>query len=371
MPPKTHDAAYQHRSLQTTATDRTLRTIKELESASLVPDASNPQLGLVADRFAVSITPQMLEVINTDDPSDPCAAQFVPTTAELTTAKDELSDPIGDHYHSPVAGIVHRYPDRLLLTPTRICPVYCRFCFRRESVGSNGEAMLTMEQLRTALDYIREHDEVWEVILSGGDPLLLSPRRIGDLVAELEDMPHVKVIRVHTRIPVVDPGRINDELVHALKSSTACFVVLHSNHANEMSPAAKQACARLVDNGIPMLSQSVLLKGVNDTPEALEELLRTLVENRIKPYYLHHADRARGTRHFRTSIADGQTLLRDLRGRVSGLCQPEYVLDIPGGAGKVPISPTWLEVTNANTYSVRDYRGGRHQYTDTADPELD
>ncbi len=369
MPPKSRDAAHQVAPL-TTMPDRPLRTMTQLEDAGLIPNAADPQLNQVADRFAVSITPQMVEMINAGDTDDPCAAQFVPTADELRSGADELNDPIGDHSHSPVPGIVHRYPDRLLLTPTRVCPVYCRFCFRRESVGSNGEATLSAAQLTTALDYIRDHEEVWEVILSGGDPLLLSPRRIKSLIKELEAIPHVKVIRVHTRIPVVDPTRVNAELVEALKSSKACFVVLHSNHANEISDAARKACALLIDNGIPMLSQTVLLKGINGNADVLENLLRTLVENRIKPYYLHHADRARGTAHFRTSIRQGQALMEDLRGRVSGLCQPEYVLDIPGGAGKIPIAPAWIAREDEDHFTVRDYQGGSHRYTDTSDPKL-
>jgi lysine 2,3-aminomutase len=207
---------------------------------------------------------------------------------------------------------------------------------------------------------------VWEVILSGGDPLLMSARRLQEIIGALEQIDHVKTIRIHTRVPVVDPARISAKLVSALKCSKPVYVVLHSNHPNELSANAKQACALLVDNGIPMLSQTVLLKGINDDPVTLEALMRTLVENRVKPYYLHHADRARGTGHFRTSIKEGQELMRELRGRVSGLCQPEYVLDIPGGAGKTPIGPQWIESSDgtANGYDITDYHGNQHQYMD-------
>jgi lysine 2,3-aminomutase len=224
--------------------------------------------------------------------------------------------------------------------------------------------MLSPDELQTALNYIREHTEVWEVILSGGDPLLMSPRRLQEIITALENIAHVKVIRIHTRVPVVDPTRVSAVLVDALKCSKPVYVVLHSNHPRELTADARSACARLVDNGLPMLSQTVLLKGINDNPETLEELMRTLVENRIKPYYLHHADRARGTGHFRTTIKEGQELVRELRGRISGLCQPDYVLDIPGGAGKAPIGPQWIVACDDHVYTVTDYCGDTHSYMD-------
>jgi lysine 2,3-aminomutase len=326
---------------------------------------STDPLDEVASRFAVAITPAMQELIDPHNPADPIANQFMPDIRELNEYADELTDPIGDQQHSPVKGIVHRYPDRLLLTPVKVCSVYCRFCFRREQVGNNAAATLTTEELEAALNYIRDHEEVWEVIQSGGDPLILSPRRLEEIVTALDQISHVKVIRIHTRVPVVEPDRISSGLIEALGSSKALYVVLHSNHPRELTNTAKTACAMLIDKGIPMLSQTVLLRGINDDAATLEQLMRTFVENRIKPYYLHHADRARGTRHFRTSIKEGQELMRELRGKVSGLCQPEYVLDIPGGAGKSPIGPQWIESSGDGAYKVTDYRSGIHEYTDT------
>jgi len=223
--------------------------------------------------------------------------------------------------------------------------------------------MLSAEELKAALGYIRDHEEIWEVVLSGGDPLLMSPRRLKQIFTELNNIKHVRVIRIHTRVPVVSPEFISAALIDALRTDTALYVVLHSNHPREMTAAAREACALLVDNGIPMLSQSVLLKGINDNAVTLEQLFRTLVENRVKPYYLHHADKAAGTAHFRTSIATGQALMRELRGKVSGLCQPEYMLDIPGGAGKVPVGPEWIKPCDA-AYTVTSPSGEPHQYTD-------
>lgn len=322
------------------------------------------QLEQVASRFAVSVTPIMQDLIDPQDPDDPIALQFVPDPRELEETPLDVSDPVGDAAHSPVPGIVHRYPDRLLLTPIRVCPVYCRFCFRRETVGRTENGALSAAELSAAIEYIRAHNEVWEVILSGGDPLLLSPRRLGQIIDALAEIEHVRVIRIHTRIPVVSPDRITAKLVKTLRRTKPVYVVLHTNHPREWTDAASAACAKLVDGGIPMLSQSVLLKGINDKAATLESLFRLLVENRVKPYYLHHADRAPGTAHFRTSIKDGQALMRKLRGRMSGLCQPEYVLDIPGGKGKAPVGPAWIDTVDGNRHRVTDYHGECHDYSD-------
>lgn len=336
---------------------RTARSGADLADAGVIDPARVGEIERVAARYAVAVTPAMLDLIDPSDANDPIARQFVPSGAELHATPDERADPIGDHAHMPVKGIVHRYPDRVLLKPTHACPVYCRFCFRREMVGPGGEA-LDPSELDAALDYIRAHDEIWEVILSGGDPLILSPRRLREIVAALDAIAHVGVIRLHTRVPVADPMRVSGELIEALRADKAVYVVLHANHPRELTEEARAACRRLVDSGIPMLSQSVLLKGVNDDPATLEALMRAFVRNRIKPYYLHHADLAPGTAHFRTSIADGQALMRNLRGRISGLCQPTYVLDIPGAPGKVPIGPCYLH----DDGTVEDWRGVRHVY---------
>jgi lysine 2,3-aminomutase len=345
--------------------EKTLRSAAELAATGLVARESLPDLERVAARYAVAITPAVAELIPQQDPDDPMARQFVPDPSELESRPEEIADPIGDHAHSPVEGIVHRYPDRVLLMLTHVCATYCRFCFRRETVGPQGASMLSRPALEAALDYIAQHEEIWEVILSGGDPLILSARRLAAVMARLATIDHVKVVRVHTRVPVVDPARVTPALIRALKiDGKATYVVLHANHPREMSSAARAACARFVDAGIPMLSQSVLLRGVNDNARTLGELMRTFVECRIKPYYLHHCDLAPGTGHFRTSIAEGQAVMRALRGRYSGLCQPTYVLDIPGGHGKSPIGPSYLISAPAepDRAVVEDFNGGRHAY---------
>jgi lysine 2,3-aminomutase len=255
----------------------------------------------------------------------------------------------------------------VLLKPTLLCPVYCRFCFRREVVGKK-PAMLEAAALERAFDYIRKRPEIWEVIVTGGDPFLLAARRIAHIVRTLDLIEHIAVIRFHTRVPVVDHRRVGPALVKALASEKAVYVVVHANHPRELTPPTREALTRLSHAGIPLLSQTVLLRGVNDDPAVLEALFRGLVAMRVKPYYLHHADLARGTAHFRTGIATGQRLVRALRGRVSGLCQPTYVLDIPGGYGKVPIAPCAVARRGAaRGWVVEDPAGGKHAYP--PDPE--
>jgi lysine 2,3-aminomutase len=336
----------------------TLRTPSELVDARLARPDHLAALENVAARYAVAITPAMANLIDPSDPRDPIARQFVPDARELELQPEESGDPIGDDAHSPVEGVVHRYPDRVLLKLVSACAVYCRFCFRREMVGP-GRGGLSRAALAAALDYIRATPQIWEVILTGGDPLLLSPRRLKDVTARLAAIEHVKVMRVHTRIPIAAPSLVSPALVRALRGDKAAFVVLHANHPRELTKDARTAIARFIDAGIPMLSQSVLLRGVNDDVETLAALMRALVECRIKPYYLHHADLAPGTAHMRTSIAEGQSVMRALHGRHSGLCQPAYVLDIPGGYGKSPIGPNYL---NPDCSGVEDFNGRRHAY---------
>jgi lysine 2,3-aminomutase len=334
----------------------------DLVEAGLISPERLDEVRRVAQQFAVALTDEVAALIDPGNPTDPIAAQFVPGGAELEAAPEELADPIGDERWSPVPGIVHRYPDRVLLKPSLLCPVYCRFCFRREQIGAKG-AVLDSAALELAYAYIRARPEIWEVIVTGGDPFLLAPRRIAAIVETLAAIEHVQVIRFHTRVPVVDPRRVGAALVKALGAEKAVYVVIHANHPRELTEAARGAIGQLTRAGIPLLSQSVLLRGVNDDAAVLEDLFRKLVAMRVKPYYLHHPDLARGTAHFRGGIADGQGLMRELRGRASGLCQPTYVLDIPRGHGKVPIGPTWLRRGEGEEeWLVEDCRGACHPY---------
>lgn len=338
-----------------------IRRTAELATAGLVAPPDLAALERVAAQYALAVTPEMLDLIDPADPHDPIARQFVPDRRELTKRPEESADPIGDAAHGPVEGVVHRYPDRVLLKPLHACAVYCRFCFRREMVGPGGLRTLSPAALDAALAYIRADTAIWEVIITGGDPLILSPRRLSAITAALGSIPHVRVVRLHSRVPVVDPARVTAALVRALKASgRATYVALHANHPREFTVTARAAIARMVDAGIPMLGQTVLLSGVNDDPEVLGALMRMFVENRIKPYYLHHGDLAPGTAHFRTTIVEGQALVRQMRGRLSGLCQPTYVLDIPGGHGKSPVGPSYVEGSAGDR--VQDYEGTWHAY---------
>jgi lysine 2,3-aminomutase len=341
----------------------TLRSPQALAGAGLIAPERADALATVAARYAVAVTPALAALIDPADAADPIGRQFLPTEAELAVAPGEAADPIGDDAHSPVPGIVHRYPDRVLLKVTHTCAVYCRFCFRREMVGPGKSAALTPAQLDAALAYIAADPAIWEVILTGGDPLMLSPRRLGDLMTRLARIEHLKVIRFHTRVPVAEPARITPALVAAMRSPRqTTWVALHANHPRELTPAARAACAQIIEAGMPMVSQTVLLAGVNDDAETLAALMRAFVEARIKPYYLHQLDAAPGTAPFRVPLAKGQALMRELRGRVSGLAQPTYVLDIPGGHGKVPIGPGYLAGELDACVSVEDPWGAAHDY---------
>ncbi len=336
---------------------RTLRTAHHLIAAGLAPETARETLDAVGARYAMAITPAFQALIAT--PDDPIGRQFIPDPAELRTAPHELADPIGDDALSPVKGIVHRYPDRALLKPLLVCPVYCRFCFRRSHVGPDG-GLLNDAELAAALDWLRVHPAIGEVILTGGDPLMLSPRRLGTILDALEAMPHVHTIRLHSRVPLADPARLGAELAATLDRETPVWLVVHANHAREFTTEARAALRRVQRLGVPVLGQSVLLRGVNDSAQTLEDLLRAMLAARVKPYYLHQLDPAPGTARFHVPIAEGRALLAALRGRVTGLAWPTYVLDIAGGHGKVPLGPDYLE----GAATIRDPWGGRHALAD-------
>jgi len=314
----------------------TIRTVDGLIEAGLAPATARHALDQVAQRYAVAISPAMRALIQT--PDDPIGRQFIPLPAELILAPHESADPIADDRLSPVKGIVHRYPDRALLKPLLICPVYCRFCFRREHVGPDG-GLLTTAELDAAFDYLAARPAITEVILTGGDPLMLSPRRLREILQRLEAIPHILTLRIHTRVPVAAPEMVTDELVTALDTEKPLWLVVHANHAHEFTPAARAALDLCRRAGIPLLGQSVLLRGVNDNEPALEALFRAMLAARVKPYYLHQLDRAPGTAQFNVPIEEGLALLNQLRGRVTGLAWPTYVLDRPNGEGKVPLGP--------------------------------
>ncbi len=343
---------------------KTLTRPEELIAAGFASPQQAMELGDVAARYSVAVPPGVAALI--ERPDDAIGRQFLPSAAELRTRPEERADPIGDDAHEVSRGLIHRYPDRALLKLTSVCPVYCRFCFRRARVGAGTEGVLGDEALDNAFAYLGQHAEIWELVVTGGDPLAVSPRRLADLSRRLREIGHIKILRFHTRVPALTPERISPELIAALlDSGKTVYVALHANHKRELTEEARKACAGLIDAGVAMVSQTVLLRGVNDNVETLAELMRAFVEARIKPYYLHHPDLAPGTSHLRLPLQEGQALVRSLLGRLSGLCQPIYVVDIPGGHGKSPAGPVYFSREGAD-WTVEDWRGKSHAYADFA-----
>lgn len=307
----------------------TLRTIKALADEGFVQHKDD--LERVAAKYAVAITSEMARAIRETGGHSGIGLQFVPSLLELSQEFGQTSDPIGDRNYEVSPGLIHRYPDRVLLKVHHACPVYCRFCFRREMVGPKGQAM-SSKDLATALGYLTAHSQIKEVILTGGDPFMLSAKRAEMLTQSLAAIPHLEILRWHTRVPVVDPGRVTEEFVRALTGGgKPVFVGLHANHPDEFGPEACAALKRLADAGVALFSQTVLLKGVNDDVETLEALMRAFLRNRVKPYYLHQMDPAPGTAHFVVPTERGRELVSQLRDRMTGLGIPAYVVDGPTG----------------------------------------
>jgi lysine 2,3-aminomutase len=316
---------------------RPLRDARALRAAGLIPAAAVPDLARVAERYAISVTPHVAGLIDPADPADPIARQYIPDAAELVTAPWELPDPTADAPFSPVKGVVHRYPDRALLKPLLACPVYCRFCFRREVVGPEG-GLLSEAELEAALAWFERSPAVREAILTGGDPLMLSARRLSAILGRLAAVPHIETLRIHSRVPVAEPARVDAALTAALGGAgKPVFLAVHANHAREFNPPARAALARLADAGVPLLGQSVLLRGVNDSAAALEDLFRAMLRARVKPYYLHALDPAPGTARFAVPDAEGLALIESLRGRLPGHAIPAFVREQPNGGGKRPV----------------------------------
>lgn len=344
------------RAMKTGPIPEALTRLDALEREGLTDPAEREALEAVAAEFRVRVSSAMATV-----PTAGVRAQFLPDVRELQVRPEELVDPIGDEVHAPVPGLTHRYADRAILHATKACEVYCRFCFRRETVGESGH--LGEAEFDRVVDYLGRTPMVREVIFTGGDPLVLSPRRLGAMLDRLEGLGTLEVVRFHTRVPVVAPGKVTEALVRVLDRALPVWMVVHTNHPDEITEAASAALRRLNRAGVPLLSQTVLLKGVNADADTLEALFRKLIRNRVKPYYLHHPDLAKGTGHFRVTLAEGQAIMAALRGRLTGIAQPLYVLDIPGGHGKVPVGPGYLR-RDGKAWIVTDPRGAEHPYRD-------
>lgn len=309
----------------------------------------------------MAITPYYLSLVNIYDPADVIRKQSVPTEMELFRAEEDLYDPLHEEAYSPIPGLIHRYPDRVLLIVTDQCAMYCRHCTRRRFVGQKDKKMPAF-QIDKAIEYVRKNVGIRDVVVSGGDPLLLSDKRLESLLKNLREIPHVEIIRIGTRIPVVLPQRITKRLVNMLKRYHPIWVNTHFNHPREITPEAKKACEMLADVGIPVGNQTVLMAGINDCVQTMRILMQELVRARVRPYYIYQCDLSIGISHFRTSISKGLEIIEGLQGHTSGLCVPTYVIDAPGGGGKIPITPNYLVSKDGHKTYLRNFEGSYFYY---------
>ena len=337
-----------------------LTTAEELAAVIELSPEERAGLAASARLFRTGLTPYYASLMDPVHPACPIRMQAIPRAVEADVRDEELRDPLGEDSRSPAPSIVHKYPDRVLFLVVDRCGIYCRHCNRRRLVG--GDEPPTTADLEAGLEYIARTPRVRDVLLSGGDPLLLSTRRLGYLLGRLRAIPHVETIRIGTRLPVVCPMRIDDELCAELRRHHPVFVNTHFNHAAELTPEARAACERLVDAGVPVGNQTVLLRGINSSVRSLRALMRGLLRARVRPYYLFQGDTVIGTDHLRTPVEEAMRLYEGLRGWINGMAVPQLVLDAPGGGGKVPIFPSYIEELGAETVVVRTYRGERIAY---------
>ncbi len=335
-------------------------TAVDLPGLLELTDEEREGVALSPGLFRVGTTPYYFSLVDRAHPGCPIRRQIVPTAAEGDIAPAELVDPLGEETHRPTPAVVHKYPDRVLLLAIDRCAIYCRHCNRRRLVG--GDAPPTRDELEAGFEYIARARRVRDVLISGGDPLLLSTSRLDYILGRLRAIPHVETIRVGTRVPVVLPMRIDEELVAMLRRHHPFFVNTHFNHAKEITPEARAACERLVDAGIPVGNQAVLMRGINSSVRALRRLFRECVKMRVRPYYLFQGDTVVGTDHLRTPVETAIELVDGLRGWMSGMAVPHLVIDAPGGGGKIPIGPRYVLETRPDAVVLRNYRGERVEY---------
>ncbi len=319
----------------------------------------------VLDKFRIAVTPYYLTLIDPEDPKDPVKLQSIPIIEETIIGQNDMKDPLDEDKDSPVPGLTHRYPDRVLFLVTDMCGMYCRHCTRRRFAGQKDKESPT-ERVKAGIEYIRRTPQVRDVLLSGGDPFLLSDSRLEWIISELRKIDHVQIIRIGTRTPVVLPSRITDDLVNMLKKYHPIWLNTHFNHPNEITKESAAAIAKLADAGIPLGNQSVLLRGVNDCVNIMRELVTGLVAMRVRPYYLYQCDLSQGIEHFRTPISKGIEIIEGLRGHVSGFCVPTFVVDGPGGGGKIPVMPQYVISQSPSRTVLRNYEGVITTYTEPA-----
>ncbi len=340
-----------------------IRDIETLEKVIPLTDTEREHLRKCLGKFTMEITPYYAALMDRNDPDCPVRMQSVPRLMELHDDPSDLADPLHEDVDSPVPGLTHRYPDRVLLLVTNICSMNCRHCTRRRFVGDT-DVDMPEENIAKAIEYIRKTKTVRDVLISGGDPLVLGDEQLESILSRLRAIDHVEIIRIGTRTPVVMPQRITDSLVNMLKKYHPVYVNTHFNHAKEITKEAREACARLADAGVQLGNQSVLLRGLNDTPEVMKQLVHKLLTIRVRPYYIYQCDLSLGISHFRTSVDKGIEIIESLRGHTTGLAVPTFVVDAPGGGGKIPVMPNYLITRGENKVVLRNYEGVITTYTE-------
>ena len=340
-----------------------IRTLEQAEKLFKLTDNEIRGIKGAGDKLTMSIPPYWAALIDPNNPACPIRLQTVPQAQEFETAEEELLDPCGEEGSSAVKGLVHRYPDRVLFLVNEMCAMYCRYCTRSRMVG-DGNHTLNLSTYEPALNYIRNHPEIRDVLISGGDPLTLADRTLEFLISSLKAIPHVEFVRIGTRIPVTMPQRVTPELLAMFKKYSPIWMSVHFNHPSEVTPRVKYACNMIADHGIPMGSQTVLLRGVNDNPETMKKLFHELLKIRVRPYYIYQCDPIVGSKHFRTTVETGINIMEHLRGHTTGYAVPTYVIDGPGGGGKIPISPNYLVKSEGGKHTVRNFKGKEYVYVD-------
>lgn len=342
-----------------------IETFEELKRHINLTPSEEEGVKKSLETLRMAITPYYLSLIDVDNPRDPVRRQAIPTELELHISHADLLDPLHEDEDAPVPGLTHRYPDRVLFLITDRCAMYCRHCTRRRFAGQT-DSQLGPDRIQQGIDYIARTPQVRDVLLSGGDALLVSDRVLESIIQRLREIPHVEIIRIGTRVPVVAPQRITDDLVNMLKKYHPIWVNTHFNHSNEITPEATQACAKMADAGIPLGNQSVLLRGVNDNVDVMKNLVHNLVKIRVRPYYIYQCDLSMGLEHFRTPISKGIEIIENLRGHTSGYAVPTYVVDAPGGGGKIPVAPTYIISQSPGKVVLRNFEGVITTYTEPA-----
>jgi lysine 2,3-aminomutase len=340
-----------------------VRNLDGLERTLRLSDEEREAVRRLGDRLPVGITPYYASLLDALDPQDPLRRTMVPVLGEFEDSPGENEDPLAEDHDMPVPGLVHRYPDRVLFLVTSFCATYCRYCTRSRLVGTTGEYHFNQQQYQTAIDYIAAHDEIRDVLISGGDPLTMQDGRLDWLLGSLRAIPHVEFVRIGSKVPAVLPQRITPELCATLKRHKP-WISVHFMHPNELTEEVAEACARLADSGVPLGSQTVLLQNVNDDAETMRRLMHGLLKNRVRPYYIYQCDPIPGSGHFRTDVATGVGIVEQLRGHTTGYAVPQFVIDAPGGGGKVPISPTTIVGRDGDDLLIRNYQGGVFRYPD-------